>query len=85
MRRQILTHHFISTYQVILVAHSTGGLVARAMPLLANYARGSVSAIVTIATSHSGSHAMLHSSLGGLYSQARRVLVFPAPVHGAMS
>ncbi|CAO3607334.1 unnamed protein product [Mucor hiemalis] len=37
---------------VMIIGHSMGGIVARAMPMLANYKQNSVNTIITIATPH---------------------------------
>jgi hypothetical protein len=44
--------HYVTPTSVVILAHSMGGMAARAAPLVENYRRGTIGAIVTLNTPH---------------------------------
>lgn len=53
---------------VIIVAHSMGGLVARAVPLLKSYTEGSIDTMITLSTPHREHPLFVDSSLYSFYN-----------------
>lgn len=61
---------YVAPESVILIGHSMGGLVSRAMVTLPNYVPGVVSHIFTLATPHMTAPATLEWSLDSIYAES---------------
>jgi hypothetical protein len=64
----ILSMYKTGQKSVIIVGHSMGGMVARAVPLLSNYKDESINTIITLSTPHREHPFLVDSSLHSFYT-----------------
>lgn len=62
----------IQPQQILIIGHSMGGVIARALFLEQNYVKGSVSTILTLNSPHSGPPLLVDSGVADFYEETNR-------------